>query len=436
VNPPHRIPVVAALVAAAVCVVTIDAQRLLVTGKHPTPMMESIGPQVAQLGLPGFDGAHAIWGSTGQDNAGHLWFGVTAEGTLVPSAHLLEYDPTADQFTDRGDVVSQLTAAGVARKGEHQAKIHSRIVQGPDRYLYFSSMDEEGEHEDGSQLPRWGGHLWRMSLDTHKWEHLIATPEALIAVGAGDRFVYTLGYFGHVLFQFDTKSRNVKRIPVGSFGGHVSRNFVVDYRGHAYVPRLRAESESLGRRVMSVSLVELGTDLQELKETPLEPEHYFDGSPTDTHGITGLQEMADGSWYFTTHVGFLYRIQPPARSSEMDHAPANVTRVGWLHPNGATYVASLFTTDGSDTLLALSHDVIGQGATGRYRWLTFELKTGVCRVAPFAVGNLDEALTSRSSFYGSSTRDAQGNHYVVGVTPSGLRTVPIVLRVTPRKRQS
>ena len=433
---PIRPLAVAVVLAAAASFATIHAQKLLITGKRPTPMIESIGPQVAQLSLPAFDGAHAIWGSTGQDAAGHLWFGVTADGTPVPSAHLFEYDPSADQFTDRGDVVTQLTAAGVARTGEHQAKIHSRIVSGPDRYLYFSSMDEEGEHEDGSQLPRWGGHLWRISLDTHKWEHLLATPEALIAVGAGDRFVYALGYFGHVLFQFDTKSRDVKRIPVGSFGGHVSRNFVVDYRGHAYVPRLRVESESLGRQALHVSLVELGTDLQELKETPLEPEHYFGDSPTATHGITGVQEMADGSWYFTTHVGFLYRIQPPARSSDVDHAAATVTRVGWLHPTGATYVASLFTTDGSDTLLALSHNIIGQGATGRYQWLTFELKTGVSRVAPFAVASLDDAVMSRSLLYGSSTRDAQGTHYVVGATSSGGRTVPVVLRVTPRKRQS
>jgi hypothetical protein len=430
-----RLLAVAAFFVVAASLATINAQKLLITGKRPRPLIESTGPDVAQLALPAFDGAHAIWGSTGQDDTGHLWFGVTAEGT--PSAHLFEYDPSIDQFTDRGDVVSQLSLAGILRTGEHQAKIHSRIVQGPDRYLYFSSMDEEGEHEDGSQLPRWGGHLWRMSLDTHKWEHLLATPEALIAVGAGDRFIYALGYFGHVLFQFDTKSRAVKRSPIGSVGGHVSRNLVVDYRGHAYVPRVRGETEALGRPPLNVSLVELGTDLQEVKATPLETEHYFEGSPTDMHGITGVQEMADGSWYFTTHVGFLYHIQPPPRSADVDHADAAaVTRVGWLHPNGAMYVASLFTTDGSDTLLALSHNVIGQGATGRYQWLTFELKTGVSRVAPFVVASLDEAVTSRSSFYGSSTRDAQGHHYVVGVTPTGTRTVPIVLRVTPRKRQA
>ena len=412
-----------------------NAQKLLITGKRPQPMMESVGPQVVRLDLPSFDGAHAIWGSTGQSADGHLWFGVTAEHSPVPSAHLFEYDPVADRFTLRGDVVGQLSAARILRNGEHQAKIHSRIVQGPDNYLYFSSMDEEGEREDGSQLPRWGGHLWRMSLATYKWEHLLATPEALIAVAIGDRYVYALGYFGHVLFQFDTATRDVKRIPVGSLGGHVSRNFIADYRGHAYVPRLRADAESLGRRTARVSIVELGPNLEELKETPLEQEHYFEASLSGTHGITGLQEMGDGSWYFTTHVGFLYRIQPPARSSPVDHAAATVSRVSWLHPNGQMYIASLFSPDGSDTVLALSHNILATGATGRYQWLTLDLKSSVSRVAPFTVGGMDEAVVSRMLLYGSSTRDPQGNHYVVGIASNGSTgEMPIVLRVTPRKR--
>ncbi len=254
-------------------------------------------------------------------------------------------------------------------------------------------------------------------------------------MAAGDRYVYALGYFGHVLFQFDTATRDIRRIPVGSLGGHVSRNFVVDYRGHAFVPRLRIATESLGRRAAGVSIVELGTNLEELKETPLEPEHYFDRSPTATHGITGVQEMADGSWYFTTHVGFLYRIQPPARSTPVDHGAATVSRVGWVHPNAQMYIASLFTADGATTLMALSHDIFGEGATGRYQWLTFDMKTGVTRVAPFAVGGMDEPVVSRLLLYGSSAQDAQGNPYVVGVAPNGQGgTAPIVLRVTPRKR--
>ena len=104
----------------------------------------------------------------------------------------------------------------------------------------------------------------------------------------------------------------------------MSRNFIVDYRGHAYVPRLRSERLSTGRRVIRASLVEFGDDLRELKDTPLGSEHYLDGdNPTQSHGMTGLQEMADKSWFFTTHVGFLYHIQMPAAAPG---SPAPVPR--------------------------------------------------------------------------------------------------------------
>ena len=108
---------------------------------------------------------------------------------------------------------------------------------------------------------RWVYHKGQTAAHVgHKKHH--ETPEALIAVAVGDRYAYALGYFGHVLFQFDTATRDVKRIPVGSVGGHVSRNFIADYRGHAFVPRLRVDAEPLGRRSARVSIVELGSNLE------------------------------------------------------------------------------------------------------------------------------------------------------------------------------
>src|SRR4029077_14421392 len=130
-----------------------------------------------------------------------------------------------------------LSRAGLLRVGEHQAKIHSKIVQGPDGWLYFASMDEEGEKDDGSALPKWGGHLWRLRLSTNRWEHLLSTPEALLAVGGGDRFIYALGYFDHVLYEFDTRTGEIRHVRVGAVDGHISRNVLVDYRGHVFVPR-------------------------------------------------------------------------------------------------------------------------------------------------------------------------------------------------------
>jgi hypothetical protein len=428
-------PVSAVLVGLATTV--LSGQTLLISGKRPSRMTESVGPQVTLLSVPSFPGAHALWGSTGQDSRGRIWFGVTTEGIPVPSAHLFEYDPETGRIVDRGNVIDQLKAAGVLRPGEHQAKIHSRIIQGPNNYVYFASMDEEGESSHGSRGPTWGGHLWRLNLDTYRWEHLLAAPEALIAVAGGDRFVYALGYFGHVLYRFDTNSGKTEHVAVGSVDGHVSRNFVADYRGHAYVPRLREGSSGPDKRVVQVSIVEFGSDLREIKSTPIDVDHYLHaGDPTGSHGIVALQEMTDGSWFFTTHVGFLFHIVPPAREAgrAADDAPADVVRVSWFHPNGRTYPASLFTSDGTKTLLGLAHDNLADGATGLYQWLTCDVVATSCRVAPFIVAGIDQAIISHSVLYGSATRDAAGNHYVVGMGPLSGSNGPIILRVEPRKR--
>ena len=416
----------------------LSSQTFLISGKRPARMTESVGPQVTSLAVPPFPGAHALWGSTGQDSRGHIWFGVTAEGNAVPSAHLFEYDPEAGRIFDRGNVVDQLKAAGLLRPEERQAKIHSRIVQGPENYLYFASMDEEGESSNGSRLPTWGGHLWRLKLDTNRWEHLLAAPEALIAVAGSDRFIYTLGYYGHVLYRFDTQTREIKHVVVGSVDGHVSRNFVADRRGHAYVPRLRQQMDQLNRPVVRVSLVEFTSDLREIKSTPIDFDKYVHAqNPTESHGIVALQEMSDGSWFFTTHVGFLFQIVPPPRAGSgdlADNQPADVRSVSWFHPNGRTYPASLFTSDGTKTLLGLAHDNLVDGATGLYQWLTCDVVASNCRVAPFNVAGVDPAALSRSLLYGSETRDAHDNLYVVGIGPLSGTNGPIILRVEPRKR--
>src|SRR5262245_5018386 len=195
-------------------------------GQSPQRTRTDIPPPAASVvPIPYFDGAHAIWGSTGQTSNGHIWFGVTTDGLPVNSAHVVEYVPDTKQVIDRGDVVAELKRAGVWRDGEQQGKVHSKFVQMPDNYLYFASMDETGEKDDGSRMPIWGGHLWRMSLTTYRWQHLLTTREALIAVGGGGPFVYSLGYFGHVLYRYDTKTGATARIEIGSVDGHISRNF-------------------------------------------------------------------------------------------------------------------------------------------------------------------------------------------------------------------
>jgi hypothetical protein len=378
---------------------------------------------VSVVPLPYTAGDNAIWGSTGQDGRGHIWFGISVGGLPVNTARLVEYVPSTGQFIDRGDVVSALQRLSLLRPGEHQAKIHSKIVPGPNGYLYFSSMDEEGEHEDGSKLPTWGGHLWRLQIATGRWEHLLRVPEALIAVGAGGRYVYTLGYFKHVLYQYDTQTGRTARVEVGSVDGHISRNFLVDDRGHAFVPRLTSSPDPRGRAI-TVSLVEFDADLHELRATPIDAAEYLGrDSPTDAHGIVGLQTLADRSIVFTTHAGRLFQIVPPHAGTTAQTTPADVHDLGWIHPRGSSYPASLFTSDGQSTIFTLAKPA---SPPNGWEWVTCPFPALSCTASPIHLHEFNDDVTSRMLLYGSSTRDASGGHYLVGMGP-GYR--PIVLRV-------
>jgi hypothetical protein len=336
---------------------------------------------------------------------------------MPESARLVEYSPATDTFTERGDVVTQLKRAGLWRDGGQQAKIHSKIVEGPDRWLYFASMDESGEREDGTKLPTWGGHLWRMNLTTYAWQHLLQTKEALIAVGTGGGAVYALGYFGHVLYRYDTRTGSTRRLEVGSVDGHISRNVLVDGRGHVYVPRLTATVGADGSRRVRVALVEFDSDLVEIHETTIPNEHYLgNASPTTSHGIVGLQTMADGVIYFTTHAGFLGRVTPPQQNERS--GAAEVVGMGWFHPEGSSFAASLFTPDGEHALASLVQ------RAGAWEWVSCDLGTRECSVAPLVVPGRTAPALGRTLLYGSSTRDNNGGHYVVGID-SG----PVALRV-------
>lgn len=213
------------LSAVVVCILAVA------TGGAGLPV---VPPPVARvIPLPDFQGACAIWGAMGHDRRGHIWMGVTSNDDKTPSARLFEFDPASGTVVDRGNVLGELERLGLKRPGEKQMKIHSRIAQMPDDNLYFASMDESGENADGSRLPDWGGHLWRVG-PSGRWEHLAAAREALIAVAGGGPFVYALGYFNHVVYQYDTRTGAVKAKTVGAAGGHVSRNFFADERGHVF----------------------------------------------------------------------------------------------------------------------------------------------------------------------------------------------------------
>lgn len=402
-------------------IVIFDEQQLSGVRFGAEPIRTDAAPLVSRLGIPEFSGANAIWGATGRDARGHIWFGVSAAGVDSPSAHLFEFVPGSNQVIDRGDVLSELKKCGRFQDGMRQSKIHSKIVQGGDGHLYFASMDEQGESEDGSCLPTWGGNLWRLRLPEYAWEHLVSVPEALIAVaGYGDQ-IYALGYFGHVLYRLNTTTGEVGSVRVGSDGGHVSRNLICDSRGHAFVPRL--EKSSGTAEMSSASVIEFDPTLRELARTPLN--HYLHGTPVESHGIVGVQPMADWSIVFVTHAGFLYRIY-----SEGREIPAVVREIGWFHAEGAAYVPSLFTFGGKRYVTGISHHL--HGKVGKYEWLLYDLETQTSKVLPFEVPS-DVRTFSNLLLYGCTTRDDAGNFYLSGTytDKSIKREIPIVVRVRP-----
>ena len=375
-----------------------------------------VAPHLRIIALPPLPRASAIWGATGRDSRGHIWLGVSAQSGEGPSAHLCEYLPESGEVLDRGDVVEQLRRSGIARAGEGQKKIHSKIIQADDGHLYFASLDEEGEREDGSRLPTWGGHLWRLRLPDNRWEHLFAAPEALIAVAAAPGLVYALGYFDHVLYQYNCRAEASRSVHVGSVGGHISRNFLVDSRGHAFVPRMRARPSAAAE--LSTTLVEFDEQLHEVRETPIS--HYTQTRDESSHGILGVQPLADRSLVFATDRGFLYHIRPRAEG------PAAVEEVGWFHPRGESYVGSLFTYDGVRYLMGLSRRQWHN--EDRYEWLVYDLAAHSSRAVPVNIPTLDGRPLLQLLLYGSMTRDNRGNFYLVGVHHRDHRDWPILIQ--------
>jgi hypothetical protein len=337
---------------------------------------------VSRLELPAIPQANAIWGATGRDVQNTLYFGVSCDGAK-PSAQLLSFKPDSGVFETMGDAVKATGTPGIG-----QAKIHTKILQAEDGYLYFASMDEEGEKEDGSQLPTYGSHLFRTKPGSARWELLKHVPEGVVTAGTNGRYVYFLGYFGHVLYQWDIRTAKWASARVGSLGGHICRNLVVDRQGHVFVPRVKAGD---------ARLVEYDEYLLEVRTTPLSD--YSISNDADSHGIVGVAAMADGSVCFTTDQGRLYRT-----------GPSGVVDLGPIHPQGRCYPAGLFCVDGGRYLVAFA------SMPGRkdmeYEVIVRDLDTKTSVAAPVAFPV--EAGARNVLVYGSTTRDDAGAMYLVG----------------------
>lgn len=396
-------------------------QRLGTVFSEPSPRW-SLAPDLVPIVLPEVPLENSIWGATGRDDAGNIYLGISCDGPGVPSATLCRLLPQSSQAESMGDAVSNLRRLGRAAETISQMKIHSKPVQANDGLVYFASMDEQGEKSDGSQLSVFGSHLWRIDPDSasdpvvsHEWEHLFAAPEALIATGCTGRYVYALGYFQHVVFQYDTETGVTKQATVGSVGGHISRNFLVDLNEHVYVPRVSLTNQE----EFEVALVELDSELQEVVSHPLKG--YGASKDFDSHGIVGFATLENGDIVFTTAKGAFYRLTPHAAE------PSSLERLGWIHPDGESYPAFLCCPDGRRTVCAISQ----RPRTQSYQWLIHDLDAGETQVVELASESAAWLERPNALVYGSNTRDDQGDAFAVGwfleKESGGLR--PHALRV-------
>ncbi len=360
-----------------------------VTSSHFKP------PTIKPLTLPpGNDGA-VIWGASGRDDKGNLYFGTSTYSNYNNTAFLYQRHKVSGDITPQSDVISQLKKAGYYKDGISQNKLHSKFYQADDGYIYFTSFDEKGESASRGILPTHGSHFWRKRPDDKDWEHLLATREALIALNTDGRYVYALGYWNHVLYQYDTLSRRFNRVTVGSIAGHISRNFVVSANGRVFVPKV----ESIPDGSKLVNLMEYDSDLNLLDAHPLE-DYLTDNTYTD-HGIVAYTNMKNGDIYFTTGKGGLYKI---SEGKNRKHEVTLVTLLQEIDGTGG-YFPSLFSIDGRDFLVGMGK----LDGSKHYSWFIHQVSTDT------TVFYDVKELNNNFLLYGSVTRDDEGNLYVVGV---------------------
>jgi hypothetical protein len=388
-------------------------------------------PRLKSMDVPDFHGANSIWGATGRDKRGNIYFGVASSGVDDPSARLLRYSPREQQFDVMGIVNEELEKLKVRRQDpfeETQMKIHSKIFEAGDGNIYFSSQDEHDEAEDGSRNTLFGGRLFSVGINSKKWECVLTAPEGLIAVAGGKRFVYALGYFGHVIYRYDVQKKSLKSVKLGTFRGHVSRNIFVDSKEHVYgilLAEYRGVESSGVSMVAGVPvrayLVELDEDLNEISEWPLDD--YQPTGDVNSHGITGYARLLDGNIVFVTHSGSLWRLLVTPKSSKLE-------RLGWVHPEGTAYCSTLYAPTGKDYVMGFTNT-----KNGPHEWFVFDLKNR--RSTLLRLDLASQAVVEQEGLlvYGCDTLDDQGNAYAVGWKKSALRNIPSAIQIRWDSRQ-
>ena len=144
-------------------------------------------------------------------------------------------------------------------------------------------------------------------------------------------------------------------------------------------------------------------------------QEYFEGGPDGSHGIVSIHPGASGSWFFATGKGRLYEVR------QREGSAAEVIDLGWFHPAGARYVASMFRDERTGSL----HGVAAPNSNGTrsFDWVSRTPGGEASAVAlRFGTGT---QLPTGALLYGSMARDAAGNVYVAGT----MANKPLIVQV-------
>ena len=386
----------------------------------PVPPHPASAPEVVEIWVPRVTNGDAIWGATGRDDDGKIWYAVSAADVGRRSAQLFELDPSSSESHDRGNALEQLQSTQFGTAAIDQAEIRTRIIQADDGHLYFASMESTDEGQLGRELPTEPSHLWRLRRPDNLWEHVHAVPERLVSLAGVGRWMYALGDVGQVLYQYDVQTGQVHSVRVGSIEAHVTSRILTDERGHAFVPRPVRDTASGD---VTVELIEFDEKLIEVGKTHLE--HYLDGRPATSRGIVATVYLADRSIVFATQFGYLYRI------TAQPDGPAIVDALGWLHPKGRAEVAGLFTYSGQKYVVGA-----GRHADGDYEWLVFDLTSNGGQATRFTLADLISPSVLDFHLFGSITQDDRNCFYLAGRFRREQGWQPLLLRVHGQSSQS
>jgi hypothetical protein len=196
----------------------------------------------------------------------------------------------------------------------------------------------------------------------------------------------------------------------------------MDSRGHVYGIRARIAASSefegvyeIGEDRVRVSLVELDTQLNEVHDWPLSD--YSPTGDTDSHGITGFCELNNANIVFVTHSGSLWRVSQVDGRSQLD-------RLGWMHPEGVAYCASLFSPFGDRFVCGFTNQ-----KNGPYEWSVFDILNRCSVILSLDEESSNILKQAQLLAYGCDTLDDRFRAYVVGWKKRDQRNVPHVLRL-------